>query len=160
MLATEGDLGHLTLRAIAAGWTGHAEIRQAVGGEPARVLERLVELQLVERLVPAGDDPAGTRRRTHRIADNFLAFWLGVLDRHRSAIELDRRGAGDRSRRSGWFATQSAGMAGSWTRLRIRSGASSHIAGSATTPRFRSRRGHGTDSAAPRLGAPGSTGRA
>jgi AAA+ ATPase superfamily predicted ATPase len=29
---------------------------------------------------------ARTRRRTYRIADNFLAFWLGVLDRHRSAI--------------------------------------------------------------------------
>jgi len=90
VLATEGDLGdlgHLTLRAIAAGRTRHAEIQQAVGGEPARVLERLIELQLVERLVPAGDNPARTRRRTYRIADNFLAFWLGVLDRHRSAIE-------------------------------------------------------------------------
>ena len=90
VLATKGDLGdlgHLTLRAIAAGRTRHAEIQQAVGGEPARVLERLIELQLVERLVPAGDNPARTRRRTYRIADNFLAFWLGVLDRHRSAIE-------------------------------------------------------------------------
>jgi AAA+ ATPase superfamily predicted ATPase len=90
VLATEGDLGdlgHLTLRAIAAGRTRHAEIKQAVGGEPARVLERLIELQLVERLVPAGEDPARTRRRTYRIADNFLAFWLGALDRHRSAIE-------------------------------------------------------------------------
>ncbi len=95
VLATEGDLGHLghlTLRAIAAGRTRHAEIQQAVGGEPARVLERLIELQLVERLVPAGENPARTRRRTYRIADNFLAFWLGVLDRHRSAIE---RGLGE-----------------------------------------------------------------
>jgi len=95
VLATEGDLGdlgHLTLRAIAAGRTRHAQIRQAVGGEPARVLDRLIELQLVERLVPAGEHPARTRRRTYRIADNFLAFWLGVLDRHRSSIE---RGLGD-----------------------------------------------------------------
>jgi len=90
VLATEGDLGdlgRLTLKAIAAGRTRHSEIAQAVGAEPARVLERLVELQLVERLVPAGESPSRTRRRTYRIADNFLSFWLGVLDPHRSAIE-------------------------------------------------------------------------
>jgi uncharacterized protein len=32
------------------------------------------------------EDPVRTRRRRYRIADNFLAFWLGMLDRHRSAI--------------------------------------------------------------------------
>jgi AAA+ ATPase superfamily predicted ATPase len=32
------------------------------------------------------ENPARTRRRIYRIADNFLAFWLGLLDRHRSAI--------------------------------------------------------------------------
>jgi uncharacterized protein len=33
------------------------------------------------------EDPRRTRRRLYRIGDNFLAFWLEIVDRHRAAIE-------------------------------------------------------------------------
>lgn len=42
----------------------------------------------MDRLLPVTEDERTTRRRTYRIADNFLAFRLGVLSRHRSQIEL------------------------------------------------------------------------
>jgi AAA+ ATPase superfamily predicted ATPase len=90
VLSTEGEAGELApqvLHAIAAGRTKHHEIEDAVRADPARTLERLAELRLVERSVPVTEDPRRTRRRIYCIADNFLAFWLGVLAPHVAEIE-------------------------------------------------------------------------
>ena len=90
VLATEGgsgDLARQILHAVAAGRTRYNEIEQAVGTSPARVLENLIELRLVQRFEPVTESQKRTRRKSYKIADNFLAFWLGVISRYRAEID-------------------------------------------------------------------------
>jgi len=74
------------LRAIAAGNTSFSEVRAAVRALPTRVLADLERLRLVRRVQPVTERPS-TKLSYYRIADNFLAFWLAVVERHRPAIE-------------------------------------------------------------------------
>jgi uncharacterized protein len=91
LVDTEGDsggLGRRVLYAVASGRTKHNEIADAIGADPTRTLDRLVQLRMLERIVPVLDDPRKTRKRTYQIADNFLRFWLGNVDRLRTDIEI------------------------------------------------------------------------
>jgi uncharacterized protein len=90
ILATElgsGQLAGQVLTAIANGRTRFHEIADAVGTDPSRSIERLVELRLIERILPVTENPDKHRRKIYRIKDNFLRFHLGVLGRYRSRIE-------------------------------------------------------------------------
>ncbi|WP_084957358.1 ATP-binding protein [Thermoactinospora rubra] len=91
ILATEPGSSHqaaAVLDAIAMGKTRFHEIADMVATDPSRTLERLIELRLVERLIPVTEDEKRSKRKIYRIADNFLSFYLGPLLRDRSKIEL------------------------------------------------------------------------
>jgi len=94
VLATEAERGEYpaaALYAIAAGRTRYGQIKDALRAEPARTLDRLQELRLIDKLVPVTETER-SRRVIYRIADNFLGFYLAVLSRFRAEIE---RGLGD-----------------------------------------------------------------
>ncbi|MGH8906109.1 MAG: ATP-binding protein [Egibacteraceae bacterium] len=93
VLATEGAARGLTkqvLYAIATGLSRHAQIVDAVRSDRqvAHVLANLEQLRIVERVVPVTDDPRiRTGRTAYRLADNFLAFWMGLLAPHLADID-------------------------------------------------------------------------
>lgn len=82
----EGDYAMQVLHSIATGRTQYGEIKDYVKSEPQRVLERLVELQLLERIMPVGDS-ARSKRRSYRIIDPFIRFHLQTAATFRSEIE-------------------------------------------------------------------------
>lgn len=51
------------------------------------VLDEFPELRLLQRVCPVTENPSRTRNKIYRITDNFLAFWLGVVERYRTEIE-------------------------------------------------------------------------
>ncbi len=81
------DLEVSVLHAIALGHTQYHEIQNSLHSEPSRQLERLIELRLVERVQPVTELGSRSRRRIYRLADNFLAFWLGQVLPHRASID-------------------------------------------------------------------------
>lgn len=96
-LSTEGDLvlhaevdggeyAQPVLYAIATGRTQYGEIKDHIKAEPARTIDRLVELRLIERLQPVGESER-SKRRIYRITDPFIRFHLGVAARYRTEIE-------------------------------------------------------------------------
>lgn len=81
------DLGRRIVYAIGTGRTKFNEIQQLVRTDPTRTLDRLAQLRVVEKVVPVTADPRRARASFYRIADNLLAFWLGIVDRYRAEID-------------------------------------------------------------------------
>ncbi|HXF50620.1 MAG TPA: ATP-binding protein [Dehalococcoidia bacterium] len=85
------------LRAIALGHHRPGRIARAVGRERAAdvmfALERLCELQLVERVVPVHEvHRTASRQALYVLADHYVAFWYRFVDRLRHLLGMGRYG--------------------------------------------------------------------
>jgi AAA+ ATPase superfamily predicted ATPase len=80
------------LQAVALGATKHSEIKDKAKVTSERSITRLIELQLLRKMVPATDHPDRTRRSVYRIADPYFDFYFRFIATNRSAID---RGLGE-----------------------------------------------------------------
>lgn len=90
-LVLSGELPELEgafriLQAVALGRTRPSEIADYARVVVERPLKRLTTLGILERRVPALDDPARTKRAVYRIADPYFAFWFRFIASNRPQI--------------------------------------------------------------------------
>jgi AAA+ ATPase superfamily predicted ATPase len=90
-LVLSGELPELEnsfriLQAIAIGKTRPGEIADYARVAVERPLKRLTLLGILERRVPALDDPARSKRSIYRIADPYFAFWFRFVASNRANI--------------------------------------------------------------------------
>ncbi|MDR1299987.1 MAG: ATP-binding protein [Oscillospiraceae bacterium] len=83
------------IAAIAGGASRLNEIATKIGEDSTKVskyLQTLMELQIVSKIYPFGDNPGNSRRGIYRIADNCYEFWYSFVFLNRPEIES---GSGD-----------------------------------------------------------------
>ena len=83
------------ITAIAGGASRLNEIATKIGEDSPKVnkyLQTLIDLQIVQKIYPFGENPQNSRRGIYRIADNFYNFWYRFVFPYRPEIES---GSGD-----------------------------------------------------------------
>ena len=75
------------LQAVALGATKHNEIRSQAKITTDRTIQRLLDLDLLERRVPATENPAKTRRASYAIGDPYYRFYFRFIAPQRGAID-------------------------------------------------------------------------
>jgi AAA+ ATPase superfamily predicted ATPase len=81
--------------AIARGASRLNEISTAIGEDSPKVskyLQTLVNLQIIRKIYPFGDNPQSSRRAIYRIADNCYDFWYRFVFPYISEIESGNGG--------------------------------------------------------------------
>ncbi|GHV45929.1 ATPase [Spirochaetia bacterium] len=94
----EPALYNSLITAIASGASKLNDIAQKAGEDPqkaSKYLHTLVEMRILRRVYPFGENPAKSRRSIYRIEDNCFAFWYRFVFPLQDAIEkgMGRQGA-------------------------------------------------------------------
>jgi AAA+ ATPase superfamily predicted ATPase len=86
----EPALYNSLITAIASGASKLNDIAQKAGEDPqkaSKYLHTLVDMRILRRVYPFGEDPAKSRRSIYRIEDNCFAFWYRFVFPLQDAIE-------------------------------------------------------------------------
>jgi AAA+ ATPase superfamily predicted ATPase len=75
------------LQAVALGATKHSEIRSQAKITTDRTIQRLLELGLLDRRVPATENTATSRRASYAIGDPYYRFYFRFIAPQRGAID-------------------------------------------------------------------------
>jgi AAA+ ATPase superfamily predicted ATPase len=75
------------LQAVALGATKHTEIRSQAKITTDRTIQRLLDLDLLERRVPATENPVKSRRASYAIGDPYYRFYFRFIAPQRGAID-------------------------------------------------------------------------
>ena len=88
----DGKGAYRVLQAVGIGKTRFSEIRDWSKVTSERIISRLVKLGLIERRVPATDEPERSKRSSYAISDPYFRFYFRFIARNRGAID---RGLGE-----------------------------------------------------------------
>lgn len=80
------------LQAVSNGDTKMSVISSRLGLGPSSLtpyISKLIELDILERKVPATEDPNKSKKALYCIKDNYLAFWFNFVYPYQSYLEID-----------------------------------------------------------------------
>ena len=86
----EPALYNSILDAVGSGETVSKRIAERAGVNPnsmSKYLKTLIDLGILEKEVPFGENPATSRKAAYRLADPFFAYWYAFVSKNVGAIE-------------------------------------------------------------------------
>ena len=81
------------LRSIASGITTHSKIAGSIQlpvNQLDTYLDKLLNLQLIAKVIPITDNPEKSKRAIYQIYDNFYRFWFRYVLPNKSPLEIGR----------------------------------------------------------------------
>jgi uncharacterized protein len=82
------------LRSIASGITTHSKIANSIQlpvNQLDTYLDKLLNLQLIEKAIPITDNPEKSKKGIYKLCDNFYTFWFRYILPNKSPLEIGRK---------------------------------------------------------------------